>query len=193
MSELPYRVSILIAVRDEAELLLRCLAALARLDDDQRFEVVVVDDGSRDDTAAVLAAIDGDLQTLQDHGIGWGPAIDRAAGVARGEHLVLMRDDVVPADGWLDDLLAPLEQDANVGVVLPMTVTATGSVLDWDRWACVALRREAFEAVGGVTGASCPGRAEKASLLAALDAAGWTARQAPAAVVLALADLVALD
>jgi glycosyltransferase involved in cell wall biosynthesis len=193
MSELPYHVSILIAVHDEAELLLRCLAALARLDDDQRFEVVVVDDGSRDHTAAVLAAIDGDLQALYEDGIGWGPAIDRAAAVAGGEHLVLMRGDVVPADGWLEELLAPLEQDPDVGVVLPMTVTATGSVLGWDRWACVALRREAFEAVGGVAGASRPGRAEKASLLAALDAAGWAARETPSAVVLALADFVALD
>ena len=75
--------SILLVVRDEAPLLFRCLSALAKLPDEPAFEVIVVDDGSLDETAAVLAGVEGDLRALRnERPLGYGPACDQAAALA---------------------------------------------------------------------------------------------------------------
>jgi glycosyltransferase involved in cell wall biosynthesis len=184
-----YRASILLAARDQAPLLLRCLTAVGRLGDDAGFEAVVVDDGSADETAQLLAAIDGDFQALAEpESIGWGRAIDRAAAVARGEHLVFLREDAVPADGWFDRLLAALEADPQAGAVRAAEFGLDGARRNGDGFACLAVRRAAFAAVGGVTGAARLGRAEQASFLAAVGDAGWAVRDADDAVVLVLPD-----
>jgi hypothetical protein len=183
-AERPYRASVLLAVRNQAGLMLRCLETVARLGDDAGFEAVVVDDGSSDETGAILAGIDGDFQGLSAGAIGWGPAIDRAAAAARGEHLIILREDVVPVDGWFGALVAALDADPGAAAVRPLTAGLDGSVLDGDEWACLAVRREAFEAVGGIAGASEYGRPERDTFLPALRAAGWRVEDAPAATVL---------
>jgi GT2 family glycosyltransferase len=179
-----YRASVLLAVRNQAALMLRCLETVARLGDDAGFEAVVVDDGSADETGAILAGIDGDFQGIAAGPIGWGPAVDRAAAAARGGHLIVLREDVVPVDGWFDALLAALEADPGAGAVRPLTASLDGSVLGGEDWACLAVRREAFDAVGGIAGASEYGRPEKDTFLPALRAAGWRVEDAPAATVL---------
>jgi GT2 family glycosyltransferase len=180
-----YRASVLLAVRNQAPLMLRCLETVARLGDHAGFEAVVVDDGSSDETPAILAGIDGDFQGLSEpDGIGFGPAIDRAASVARGEHLIVMSEGVVPVDGWFDALLAALDEAPDVGAVRPRTAALDGSVLGGDAWACLAVRRSAFSAVGGFAGASEYGRSEKATFLSALRTAGWRVSDALDATVL---------
>jgi O-antigen biosynthesis protein len=182
-----YRASVLLAGRDRAPQLLRALSTLARLGDDAGFEAVVVDDASTDETPQLLAGIDGDFQALQaEQPVGWGLCIDRAAAVAFGEHLILLREDAVPVDGWFDALLDRLELDPDCGAVRARAAALDGSLLDGETWACLAVRRSAWEQVGGFAGTSRPGRAEKASLLEGLEGAGWTVADAADAVVLVL-------
>jgi glycosyltransferase involved in cell wall biosynthesis len=179
-----YRASVLLAVRNQAGLMLRCLESVARLGDDAGFEAVVIDDGSSDETGAILAGVDGDFQGLSSAAVGWGLAVDRAAAAARGEHLIVMREDVVPVDGWFDALIAALDADPGAGAVRPRTAALDGSVLGGEDWACLAVRRAAFAAVGGFGGASEYGRPERDTFLPALRAAGWSVADAPAATVL---------
>jgi hypothetical protein len=72
--------------------------------------------------------------------------------------------------------------------VRPVTAALDGSAVAGDTWACLAVRRSAFEQVGGIAGSSVPGRAEKTSFTSALEGAGWAIHDEPAAVVLALPD-----
>jgi glycosyltransferase involved in cell wall biosynthesis len=178
-----YRASVLLAARDQAPALLRSLSTLARLGEDAGFEAVVVDDGSTDGTAELLGAIEGDLQALHEpESRGWGPAIDRAAAAAQADVLVLLREDAVPVDGWLDALLAELAGGA--AVARATAARLDGSTAGGDDWACLAVRREAFAAVGGFAGTGRPGRAERPTLLAALRESGRAVADVPAAVVL---------
>ena len=70
-------VSVVVPVRDDADRLRRCLAALAASDFDD-FDVTVVDDGSRDDSSAAVARAAG--ATVLRNGRSVGPAAARNAG-----------------------------------------------------------------------------------------------------------------
>jgi glycosyltransferase involved in cell wall biosynthesis len=182
-----FRATIVLAVRSEATLLLRCLMTLARLPEEGSFEVIVVDNASSDETAELLGSIDGDFRAIRnEEDRGYAFACDQAAALADGEHLIFLREDAVPVDGWLDALVEALDRDPAARAARPRTVDAGGRVLEHE-WVALAVRRDAFLAVGGFAGAARPGRAEKASLLEAL---GHVAA-VPSAVVLALPEGVA--
>lgn len=95
--------SVVIPTFERMDVLPEVLAALASQRDAPDFEVVVIDDGSRDDTADFLAAYRGPLELHVLRQENRGPAAARNAGVAaaRGELLAFLGDDTVPDAGWL--------------------------------------------------------------------------------------------
>jgi GT2 family glycosyltransferase len=96
--------SVLVATRGRAALLGATLAHLARqVTDGLRWEVVVVDNGGDDATAAVLAQARAALPlvVLAEPRPGKNRALNRALAVARGALLVFTDDDVEPGPRWL--------------------------------------------------------------------------------------------
>ncbi|HUP20823.1 MAG TPA: glycosyltransferase [Gemmatimonadota bacterium] len=113
-------VSVVVPTRDRPRFLARCLDALAA----QRppggpFEVVVVDDRSRDPVEPALAAVGDRLDVRTVRGDGAGPAAARNAGAAaaRGALLAFTDDDCAPRPGWLAALAraAALRPGAGAG------------------------------------------------------------------------------
>jgi GT2 family glycosyltransferase len=99
-------VAVVVATRDRAARLAELLESLrgqtlAR----ERFEVIVVDDGSRDGTAALLASAD-DVRVVT-RAVGAGPAAARNEGwrVARASLVAFTDDDCVATPGWLEALV----------------------------------------------------------------------------------------
>ncbi len=98
-------VSIVIPVMDRADELARCLASLSRLDyPKEKLQVIVVDDGSRDDSPRV--ARDSGTLLVASGGRGRGPAAARNAGAAAatGELLAFIDSDCTASAGWLAEL-----------------------------------------------------------------------------------------
>ena len=98
-------VSVVIPTRDRARRLEAALASL-RAQTLRDFEVIVVDDGSADDTPAVLARF-AEVRVVRRHG-GGGPGAARNAGwpLARAPLVAFMDDDCVAEPGWLEAGLA---------------------------------------------------------------------------------------
>ena len=90
-------VSVVIPTYNRAQLLDRCLAALADQQDAPGFEVVVVDDGSADETSRVVARHGANLP-LRFEGRqheGQAAALNHGIDVAAGEFCLFVDDDVI--------------------------------------------------------------------------------------------------
>ena len=84
-----------------------CLESLSRLDYPRdRFEVIVVDDGSKTSLQPVVASFLDQLDVTLLTQTNAGPAAARNAGAkkARGEFLAFMDDDCTPSPDWLQNL-----------------------------------------------------------------------------------------
>lgn len=108
LEDLPHlpAVSIVIPVKDRAADLRNCLTSLQQLDYPQdRLEVIVVDDGSTDETPQVAKELGAVLVT--SGAVGGGPALARnqGAATASGEILAFIDSDCAAAEDWLSDLL----------------------------------------------------------------------------------------
>ena len=118
-------VSVVVPTFNRIDTLPEVLDALARQEGAPSFEVIVVDDGSTDDTARWLAARPADdlpLRTLRQENRG--PAAARNAGVAvaRGEWVAFLGDGIVPEKGHP---LAPRHRDSRVARRRRTTVLLT--------------------------------------------------------------------
>ena len=97
-------VSVLLASRNRGALLRDTLSTFSRLAaGGSTFEVIAVDNGSTDETAAVLAEMSSrmPLVALHEPRLGKNIALNRALDLARGELLVFTDDDVLADPGWL--------------------------------------------------------------------------------------------
>ena len=70
-------------------------------------EIILVDDGSADGTRAWLATLPAPFRiVLNERNLGYAAANNRGAGLARGELLALLNNDLVLSPGWLEPMLA---------------------------------------------------------------------------------------
>lgn len=98
-------VSVIVPTKDREAELDECLAALFALEYPRnRYEVIVVDDGSTDGTVAVAGRYPCHLVSNDRN---WGQSYSRNAGARRasGEILAFLDSDCVAEPGWLRDLV----------------------------------------------------------------------------------------
>ena len=108
------QASIVIPTWNGAHHLSICLDALAA-QGLAAAEVIVVDNGSTDDTASVLARYP-DLKILAlPKNLGFARAVNAGIEASRGEIVVLLNNDTEVAPGWLEALLRPFS-DPSVGM-----------------------------------------------------------------------------
>lgn len=111
------RASIVIPVYGQCAHTLACLRAIAAHPPAAAIEVIVVDDGSIDDTAQLLPRVDGLRYHRRAANGGFIAASNDGAALARGGFLVFLNNDTVPQPGWLDALLDTFAGQAGAGLV----------------------------------------------------------------------------
>ncbi len=102
--------SIILASRNEDDMLLKTLDSMQRAACETPFEIIVVDDGSTDGSAsAALLAKMAPVRVLRTPGLGVAPARNAGARLATGDMLVFCDAHITVPDGWLDALARTLE------------------------------------------------------------------------------------
>ncbi|HWS72662.1 MAG TPA: glycosyltransferase [Thermoanaerobaculia bacterium] len=156
-----------IPVRNRSATIGRCLAALAAQDYPQEAtEVIVVDNGSTDDTRAIVAAYGVTLLVESEIRTSYA-ARNRGIRHARGELVAFLDSDCVAAPEWLSQLVSAFDDEQRIAAVVgaiddaPATTLCeefTARLRPFARplrrglatllTANVAIRRDALEAVG---------------------------------------------
>lgn len=111
------QVSVIIPVYNNIAHTLHCLKSIADIGARTPFEVIVVDDCSKDDTQAVLARCKGVRVVKNEKNLGFIGACNAGAAAAKGEYVYFLNNDVQVLPGWLDELRATFDAVPEAGLV----------------------------------------------------------------------------
>ena len=110
-------VSIVIPVFNQFRFTQACLASLQENQESERFEVIVVDDCSTDETAEAVPRIPGIVYLRNETNSGFIASCNFGAGKARGNYLLFLNNDTLVKPGWLTALLDTFAEEPRAGIV----------------------------------------------------------------------------
>jgi GT2 family glycosyltransferase/glycosyltransferase involved in cell wall biosynthesis len=109
-------ISIIIPVFNQWVYTAACLRSLANAACRTRFELILVDDQSSDETAERLADVKGLVCIRNENNLGFIGSCNRGAREAKGKYIVLLNNDTQVLDGWLDALRDTFVQFPDTGL-----------------------------------------------------------------------------
>jgi GT2 family glycosyltransferase len=116
MTQAP-EASVVVPVYDAERTITECLDSLLAQDfPSDRYEIIAIDNASRDRTPELLRRYAGRIAVLEEHKQGPAAARNRGVKAARGEIIAMTDSDCVVSRDWLRCLIAPLDDPA-VGIV----------------------------------------------------------------------------
>jgi hypothetical protein len=116
-------VSVIIPSCNRRALLAECLRAL-QAQTYEPFEVIVVDNGSTDGSAEMIAETwVPKVRVIANPGNeGYARAVNQGIGASRGAYVATLNNDAVPDPGWLTALVEAASRDPRVGMVASKVV-----------------------------------------------------------------------
>ena len=122
--------TIVVTTFNRCRLLQSCLDALLAQDSvPGGDEIIVVDDGSRDQTAGLLRSLAGRVYVLHQPNRGWAAARNRGAQAGHGDLLIFLDDDCLAPPGWLRRYAAAWAAHPEVEAVAGRVACAPGANL----------------------------------------------------------------
>lgn len=121
-----YRVAVVIPVFNQWKLTADCLCSLREHTPGEDVQVIVVDNGSTDETAGVCGPLGRELfgerfeHVRLDENINFGPGCNLGASRADADFLFFLNNDTLLTPGWLPPLLTSFENDLLLGAVGPL-------------------------------------------------------------------------
>ncbi len=110
------KVSIIIPTYNRKELLLQCLSAIQNQNFDRAaFEVIIIDDGSTDNTCQAVKNADFKMNLKYLTQENKGPASARNLGIdnSKGRFIAFTDDDCIPHPDWIKDMIASFPKGRN--------------------------------------------------------------------------------
>jgi len=123
---LPPRISVIVVCHNSVAALRRCIAALEQAPDRAAFEILVVDNGSRDGSQSIDSEFS-EVQMLRlPHHCGLSKASNIGLRTAKGEFVLLLAPDVLLAPGSVSRMADALEADSSALAVCPVLSDENG-------------------------------------------------------------------
>ena len=122
-------VSVIIPVYGKFQLTYDCIASIAQALPEASFEVIVVDDCSKDETLLAPLVFGGTVRVVRNEtNLGFVKGCNRGAELARGDYLFFLNNDTLVRPGWLDQLVATFDKVDNVGIAGSKLLFGDGSL-----------------------------------------------------------------
>ncbi|ARU03574.1 hypothetical protein CCO03_01725 [Comamonas serinivorans] len=199
------KCSIIVISYNNAELTRQCIESIVARTTYPNYEVIVVDNASQDGSRDMLRALQRQIRSLKlifnDSNRGFAAANNQGVAQAEGDYVVLLNNDTVVTNDWLEALLRHL-QNRQVGLAGPVTnsigneakiAVDYGDLEQMHEFAarhtlehagrhfdisvlamfCVAMRREVFDEIGALDEAFGIGMFEDDDYCRRLQAAGY--------------------
>lgn len=90
------------------------------------YEVIIVDNGSAPETVEWLRTLTDVRVIYNTENRGYAGGNNQALAAARGEYVVLLNNDVVVTEGWLEDLIDAFERVPGLGISAPRSNRIAG-------------------------------------------------------------------
>ncbi len=119
-------VSIVVCFFDAIEITARCIDRIRKNTPGEKYELILVDDGSGDPGAEGLGDLPGLRLIRSEHNLGFTRAANLGARHAVGDYLVFLNNDTEVEPGWLEALLDAVQSGPDVGAVGAMLVSPDG-------------------------------------------------------------------
>lgn len=118
--------SIIIPTYNRRDLLLQCLDSI-EAHTHLPYEIIIVDNGSEDGTAEAIRRRQRPIRlAVHEQNLGFARAINTGLMMAKGQYIVLLNNDVLVTERWLDQLLYCLSQRPDAAAVGPVTNYISG-------------------------------------------------------------------
>ena len=139
------KVSIILVLWNQAGFTLNCLRSL-EMESSVPFEVIVVDNGSTDQTAELLAKVDNIVYLPQTENLGFLRGVNRGLEAVRGGHVLLLNNDATLRPGCLSAAIEAMDSGTDIGavggpIILPDgRLQEAGSII-WQDGSCLGYGR----------------------------------------------------
>jgi GT2 family glycosyltransferase len=129
------RVSVVVCTRQRGQSLEATVRSLFLQQAPFSWEVLIVDNGSLDGSLELARRLEMEfkprLRVVEETTLGLSVARNRGVLVSRGEHIIFLDDDALPADGWLAALDAALDEPGVLGAGGPIDPLISGERPAW--------------------------------------------------------------
>jgi glycosyltransferase involved in cell wall biosynthesis len=205
------KISLIICTRNRASQLANCLKSLLLIECQEPWELVIVDNGSTDNTSNVIeqfrTSFTGQLAVVMENLPGLARARNRGWRAAKGELIAFTDDDCYPDPKFLQSCIECFAEDAKLGFIggrillhdptdyritiqeseekqkIPVRSFINPGLIQGANFAC---RREALESVNGfdeLLGAGTKFPCEDVDILARMSGSGWLGEYDPRPLV----------
>lgn len=123
------KTSIIMLTYNQVEDTKNCVESLIKYTMPE-YELIFIDNGSTDETHVYLEQLKGSRDNIRlifnDSNLGFAKANNQGIRIAEGDYILLLNNDVILTEGWLERLICCAENDPMIGVVGPSTNKAVG-------------------------------------------------------------------
>ncbi len=122
------KVSVVVPLHNKFWVTYNCLASLILAPNEATAEIILVDDGSSDQTTKLADFVTGVTILRNETAQGFVKSSNRGASIARGDYVVMLNNDTEPCAGWLDELIYVFDHFDNAGLVGSKLLYPTGKL-----------------------------------------------------------------
>ncbi|PLR90838.1 glycosyltransferase [Bacillus sp. T33-2] len=118
------KTSIIILTYNQLEYTKHCIESIRKYTTNQEYEIIVVDNESTDGTVKWLKQQTSLIVQYNLENVGFPKGCNQGIQLATGDNILLLNNDVIVTENWLENLLSALYADEKTGAVGPLTNSA---------------------------------------------------------------------